>query len=651
MGKDTKYYLDRFVYLLLAGMVALSLLLVGITSSGGIASRDSGGELIAPPIPDGNGGTAGMDGISNPDEGNFVQAAAPAIGGGGAVSHSSRTEGGASALLPSPATPAPLTLSDIPVTVMLIDSVGAGIAGAEVEYEQGGWIAFGVTDANGTARRSLEPGIYSFRVVYEDCVCSTSHNITENPGVLFQTDNATVLLKTAEGAGLAGGTVEFFNGNWTGFGTTGHDGSTSREMLPGTYPVRVHYEGAVLETILTTSVPLECTTTSVTLHFPGTIRFNAGGWRAFTQPSMELLPGTYACTFDGYETNISVNNSAVEKSIFILLLEGQAAPGLSGGTGQYSLSGTWHTLPGNTNTSGVLVGAPDGSPGRLNVRMTYANATLQKRQDIRTNPVFRFATTTVTVRSADSEGRGIGNDDVLYAADGWHTFGTTGADGNTTLELLPKTYTFRLISNGTTRNQVQDIGIDPLVIFTTNTTTVRFADSAGNGIAGGVVEYYASGWKTFGTTGPDGNVTKELLPKSYTFRITSDGATLSKVQDIAADPVVEFGTNLTTVRFETPDGTGIAGATVEYNAGGWKPFGTTGADGNATKELLPMSYTFRITCDGATISKVQDVAANPVVEFRTNLTTVRFETPDGIGIPDAAVEYKAGGWKPFGTTG
>ncbi len=47
----------------------------------------------------------------------------------------------------------------------------------------------------------------------------------------------------------------------------------------------------------------------------------------------------------------------------------------------------------------------------------------------------------------------------------------------------------------------------------------KLTDSKGNGLAGGVVKCYSSGWKDFGTTDENGELHKEMLPSKYTFRM------------------------------------------------------------------------------------------------------------------------------------
>jgi len=68
---------------------------------------------------------------------------------------------------------------------------------------------------------------------------------------------------------------------------------------------------------------------------------------------------------------------------------------------------------------------------------------------------------------------------------------------------------------------------------------VKLEDSQGNLLPvpsgdGGNVKYYASGWKDFGDA-VNGEVTKELLPREYSFRMNYGGASIDQKQDIGVD--------------------------------------------------------------------------------------------------------------------
>ncbi|MCB8978638.1 MAG: hypothetical protein H6657_14555 [Ardenticatenaceae bacterium] len=243
-----------------------------------------------------------------------------------------------------------------------------------------------------------------------------------------------------------------------------------------------------------------------------------------------------------------------------------------------------------------------------------------------------------TVCLYESDGiTGIADAQVQYYAAGWQIFGDTGQNGCVAKTDLPLgSYTFRISYGGASIDQVQNLNLDPLVIFQTVEVTVQLEDSNSDPLDIGNVQYYASGWKTFGTT-TGGQVSLELLPRNYSFRMYYAGASVDLVQNVSTDSVVIFQTTNVTVRLEDSNSDPLDTGTVQYYASGWKTFGTT-IGGQVSLELLPSNYSFRMYYAGASVDATQNVASDPLVIFQTGAV---FSTSG------AVTSYYAGGWQTF----
>ena len=184
--------------------------------------------------------------------------------------------------------------------------------------------------------------------------------------------------------------------------------------------------------------------------------------------------------------------------------------------------------------------------------------------------------------------------------------------------------------------------------FRTVNTKVQLKNSSGNLISEeGSVQYYAGGWRDFGST-INGTVSKELLPGNYSFRITYGYASNDKQQDIGINPSVVFQTVNTAVQLQNSQGQLIDEGTIKYYSGGWRDFGTT-INGVSAKELLPANYSFRMTYAYASNDKQQNIGDNSIVIFQTVNAAVQLKNSQGQFIDQGNVKYYAGGWRDFGS--
>ncbi|MGO4274448.1 hypothetical protein AB4Z22_32215, partial [Paenibacillus sp. TAF58] len=264
------------------------------------------------------------------------------------------------------------------------------------------------------------------------------------------------------------------------------------------------------------------------------------------------------------------------------------------------------------------------------------------------NLSFSLVTTVVKVELKDSNGNPLSGGVVKYYDGGWKDFGVTDASGRVSKSIAEKSYTFSIRYEGTYKEKVQNTGTDAVVIFQTVKAKVQLKDSQGNLLDSGSVKYYAGGWLTFGST-TGGEISKELLPGSYTFGMTNEGAYKEKVQNIGTDPIVIFQTVKVKVQLKDSQGNLMDSGNVKYYAGGWLTFGSTNG-GEVSKELLPGTYTFGITNMGAYKEKVQNIGTDAVVIFQTVKVKVQLKDSQGNLMDSGSVTYYAGGWQTFGQT-
>ncbi len=104
--------------------------------------------------------------------------------------------------------------------------------------------------------------------------------------------------------------------------------------------------------------------------------------------------------------------------------------------------------------------------------MYYRGGFAKIEQDVTTNPNIVFETVNTTM-SLKINGIVETSTDARYFAEGWQTFGSGNTD--TSMELLPAEYRFRVFYNTLNELKIQDIGVNPNVIFDLNTIATKEA--------------------------------------------------------------------------------------------------------------------------------------------------------------------------------
>ena len=144
-----------------------------------------------------------------------------------------------------------------------------------------------------------------------------------------------------------------------------------------------------------------------------------------------------------------------------------------------------------------------------------------------TSGFFTGGASNVIVKLLDSQGNGLAGGTAQYYDGGWQAIpGSTDASGTLVTD-IPTTrgnLTFRMTYANASQEMAQNVSSNPIVVFQTANVTVELRDSGGTLIpdsAGtGAVQYYAGGWRDFGTT-MNGVVSKQLLPLTYSFSTVS----------------------------------------------------------------------------------------------------------------------------------
>jgi len=483
--------------------------------------------------------------------------------------------------------------------VKLINSTGTIITGGSLQYYDSAW-KDALNNNDGTFSVVTNLKTINLRMTYEYGSQTKSNVSRSTDTIVFQTVNSQVQLQNSLGAFIDTGTVQYYAGAWRNLGTTSN-GVATKELLPNNYSFRM----------------------------------------------------TYGYASNDKQQDISINPTVIFKTINAVVQlknrQGTLMPAPSGdqGTVQY-YSGAWRDL--GTTINGVA--SKDLLPNTYSFRMNYAYASKDKQQDISANATVVFQTVNAAVQLQNSQGTLMpapsgDQGTVQYYSGAWRDLGTT-VNGVVSKDLLPNTYSFRMNYASASKDKQQDITTNPTVVFQTVNVTVQLKNSLGTLIDTGVVQYYSGTWLTLGTT-TNGVASKDLLPNTYSFRMSYAYASKDKQQDISANATVVFQTVNAAVQLQNSNGVLMDTGTVQYYSGAWRILGTT-INGIANKELLPNSYSFRMTYALVSLDKTQDISGNSTVSFSTVLCTIRVKNSQNQLVDNALASYYPGVWKQIGNT-
>ena len=160
-----------------------------------------------------------------------------------------------------------------------------------------------------------------------------------------------------------------------------------------------------------------------------------------------------------------------------------------------------------------------------------------------------------------------------------------------------------------------------------NEVMVKFMDSNGGGIKGGIVQYYYRQHKSrrfykmkyLGKTDEQGILLKELPNGIYLFKITYRGASEYKWQNITDNRIVIFQTKRITIsvknKYDSPVENALVGYYIywKYNA-----IGHTDDNGLITVELLKGKYLFYVEYKRKKYFKNVKIEENTEIDFKIN---------------------------------
>ncbi|MCK5906360.1 MAG: hypothetical protein KAG37_02150, partial [Flavobacteriales bacterium] len=521
------------------------------------------------------------------------------------------------------------------INIRLIDSNGDGLEGGTASYYDGGWKTAGTTDADGNVMLVTEKVPTSFRMIYNGMQKKIVQDIAKNRIVEFNTVSAT------------------FNVDKVDFHSRGETGESS-----------------------------------------------VGKWYYNIGATNEFFPDCYTFKFDnGEKTKVCITESSNYTNLRLIDSEGN---GLQGGIVGYlsSEDWLWHNAVGTTDENGNFTLVAENVP--TTISMTYKGYKVSK-DDANGFSSVEFQTVNVTGGLKDSKGNPLGsmmkvfsnteakwlnagdqisddfsiellegeysfvfnydfmtseiilqdiskntnvefatviaqfepNTAVEYNTDGaWRTM-----DGNEEFgyayEFIPGCYWFRF--NGEAQQKV-------CITESGNSASVRFVDSKGNGIEGGIVGYLSSeDWiwhNDLGTTDENGNFTFVTENVPTTISMTYKGYKVSK-DEANGFSSVEFQTVKVTGGLKDSKGNPLGSMMKVFSntEAKWLNAGDQISD-DFSIELLEGEYSFVFDYDFMTSEIIlQDVSSadNRNVELATVLA--QFE-------PNTAVEYNTdGAWR------
>ncbi|NOU71124.1 hypothetical protein GC098_06725, partial [Paenibacillus sp. LMG 31458] len=283
----------------------------------------------------------------------------------------------------------------------------------------------------------------------------------------------------------------------------------------------------------------------------------SGAWTAYTSPIAVSDNNTLYAKATDAAGNVSDETSYVVSNIDKIAPVTTASlsplqPDGPNGTYASPVTVTLNSSDSSSTVTNTVYSLDNGTTWQLytspitfdkqgQVKVSYKSIDLAGNVESPQMVSFTLSSTAVKVQLKDSSGNPLSGGVVSYYDGGWKDFGTTDASGSVSKTLPNKSYTFSMKYEGTIKEKVQNTGADAVIAFQTVKVKLQLKDSQGNPLDVGSASYYAGNWRTIGTTS-GGEISKELLPGSYTFDMTYEGTHKEKEQNTETDAVIAFQT-------------------------------------------------------------------------------------------------------------
>lgn len=205
-------------------------------------------------------------------------------------------------------------------TVIVMDSFGNPLEGAEITYYSSGWKTLGTTDASGRIDAPMDPDRHStaIRIKYKGYTKTfNGEDIHDRSVFIFGTAPVTVRLINSEGQPIAGAEAQVHfapdypggtDGSYRTLGYTDANGEVKAELLPYEYWFKITYRSVTTNGVSYNIVadPLVEFQTGKVHSVSGKCNYlhkSGGGTTIAFKQDMELLPTEYVFRFSDGNPN------------------------------------------------------------------------------------------------------------------------------------------------------------------------------------------------------------------------------------------------------------------------------------------------------------------------------------------------------------